>query len=569
MVLRGQQGPLQKEVLLSEDDVSLIVKPPVRGPELNQFSTTGLHTNMDEKFLYFAYRYKYEGEQYSALSPFSAAAFLPGSFSYDYAEQINTAMVNSYDRVKLLFDTGNHRVTDIQVVCYDTSSLNTYIIETINKEEFGYGDGTNQSVWFDNSKIYAVLPPDQMGRLFDDVPLKAKAQEIIGRRLIFGNYVHLRDLTYNGEDINLQFTAELSATSGITQEPSVSNPIRTFRSDRDYEIGIAYLDEYMRMTTVLAPPSDASNNQSNTLYIGPSNSVTANSILVSIYSRPPSWAKYYRLFIKQSKEDYYNVFPMIYFEDGIYRWFRISRADNDKFSIGDYLICKSNALGATQSNTKYKVLDKQVQNSDFLENDEPSGLYFKIASHGGEFNTEDLTSIRTYTFGSISPDIKKFRNNSSNPIDDVSVYAHWQNVDQNIIPYTSSATNLSDLTIENPSTAPSANTLMRGKRIYIEITETTLAGNKFIAYDIEGANLEIDGNVGDATIGATAHSIQGMGNYKLKFGATQGYTKGDRFVINVRANLACGNYTALGGRLGNIVDGLAPNNVNISGAWWL
>ena len=124
--------------------------------------------------------------------------------------------------------------------------------------------------------------------------------------------------------------------------------MRTFRSDRDYEIGIAYLDDYGRMTTVLTTPSlgtSTSQGMGGTIYIPPTNSITANDIRVSIQSLAPDWATYYRLFMKQKKGDYYCIFPMYFVEDGIYRWFQISVADRDKFAIGDYLICKANESG--------------------------------------------------------------------------------------------------------------------------------------------------------------------------------------------------------------------------------
>ena len=58
---------------------------------------------------------------------------------------------------------------------------------------------------------------------------------------------------------------------------------------------------------------------------------------------------------------------MFYFQDGKYRWFKISEADKDKVRIGDYLICKADAQGATQSSTQYKVLALEVQEKGFLE----------------------------------------------------------------------------------------------------------------------------------------------------------------------------------------------------------
>ena len=136
---------------------------------------------------------------------------------------------------------------------------------------------------FDNNKIYATLEPTQIARLFDNVPLKAKAQEIIGQRLVFGNYVQFRDLTNDGDSIDLNYKLELNSSDAATP----NNPMRTFRSDRDYEVGLAYLDDYGRMTTVLTNIDVSSGTRGSTLYIPPANSITANDIKVSISSSPP------------------------------------------------------------------------------------------------------------------------------------------------------------------------------------------------------------------------------------------------------------------------------------------
>ena len=158
-----------------------------------------------------------------------------------------------------------------------------------------------------------------------------------------------------------------------------------------------------------------------------------------------------------------------------------------------------------------------------------------------------MTTVTSESKGALGPPIKKYEGGVLAPFDDVSVTEHWQNVDQIIIPYTSSPSNLDGVTIVNPSTVPSLNTFSEGKRIYLEITDVSGATDKFIAYDIQGANLDIDGNPGAANMSATGNAIEGMGNYKVKFDATTGYTKGDRFVVNVRAVLAEGNQNALGG----------------------
>jgi len=567
----------------NEDDINVIVKPPLNAPSLVLFTTTTQENNLSERFIQFAYRYKYEDDNYSALSSFSATAFYPGSFSFDYVEHINEAMVNSINKVQISYNTGTSLVKEVQLVFRESRSTNIYVVENINKENFGYSDNSTQSTFFDNSKIYSVLPEAQLTRLFDNVPLKAKAQEIIGERLVYGNYLQFRDLTRDGESINLNYTLYLEESTAAT----TTNPMRTFRSDRDYEVGIAYLDDYGRMTTVLTTPTRGNITASGldgTLYVPPANSVTANDIKFSIDSLAPDWATHYRLFMKQKKGDYYCIFPMIFIQDGIYRWFQISVADRDKFAIGDYLICKSTELGPSLSNTQYKVLDIKMQEKDFLGDGESAGLYFKIGVDGDDFKDVNLTNITSSVNGAVGPQSKTWKGGALrvfNTGTGTGIVAHCQNVNDPI-PYLQNDNNKDDLSIVYPQIFyPSSWSFTKDKRITIRIVENTSNGDKFEAYDIDGTNYDIDGSVGPALITATPQVIgsisvpsplftpsqDGLGGYQINFNSKFGHTVGDRWVINVRAKLAKGNKTVGGGTLQDIDAGWGPKGSFVQGGW--
>ena len=141
----------------------------------------------------------------------------------DYVEHINEAMVNVYNRAAITFETGSELVKEIQLVFRDSGKANTYVIENLNKENLSYGNDSNATMLFDNNKIYATLEPTQIARLFDNVPLKAKAQEIIGQRLVFGNYVQFRDLTNDGDSIDLNYKLDLNSSDAATP----NNPMRS------------------------------------------------------------------------------------------------------------------------------------------------------------------------------------------------------------------------------------------------------------------------------------------------------------------------------------------------------
>ena len=368
-----------------EKDIPVILTPPLYSPHIELFNDdqTPQANNMSEKFLYFSYRYKYIDGQFSSMSPFSAVSFGAKDFIYDFGEGFNKAMVNKFNSVRVSCETGDEFVEAIQVLVRDTSNINVSIIDTYSKSELFIPNNTSRSITFTNDKIYAVLPDEQVLRLFDNVPLLAKAQSTVGNRLAYGNYVQFRDITdCNNIPIRIDYSLSLK-----TETVPVNSAAQTFRSDRDYEVVMFYTDGKGRMTTAL--PSIE-----NTLYISPQNSVTANSILVNVRHQPPCWATNYRFGIKQSKSLYYNIFPVLFYADGLYRYFLINQSDIDKFKVGEYLIFKSDGAGPTFSNKKYKVLELENKPAGFITGNsstELEGLYFKIKVDAvSEFNPNSL-----------------------------------------------------------------------------------------------------------------------------------------------------------------------------------
>lgn len=354
-------------------DIDVVLRPPLNSPSIFLGNdNVVLSNNLEEKFLYFSYRYKYIDNEFSSMSPFSSVAFNAKMLSFDPTTGDNIGMLNENNIVTIGFETGNQFVKEIQILARDTRSLNVVIIENLNKSELNIPDNSSETFVFRNNKIYATLTSDQVTRMFDNVPLKALAQDIVGNRLIYGNYTQFRDVS------DLNYTVDYINLS-LTNIATIASPKRTFRSDRDYEVGIVYSDEYGRLTTVLTSNSgNLNNNGSNSVFIPPTKSSFANSLITTIKSLPPSWATNYRLYIKQSKKDYYNLFPISFQVKGEYRYIQISESDRDKVSVGEYIIFKTANAIPTHTNKKFKVLEVEFKASNALNTNSPAGLYLKI-----------------------------------------------------------------------------------------------------------------------------------------------------------------------------------------------
>jgi len=158
------------------------------------------------KFPRFAYRYKYQDDQYSSYSPFSEPAFLPGVFNYKPKDGYNMGIVNTLRALYVMDfvpdqDTLPRDVVAIDIVYKESNSNNVYVVETIE-----YGDDeweargsdintnsgnfarTKGAILITSEMVKAAVASNQLLRPWDNVPRTAKAQDMVGNRIVYANY---------------------------------------------------------------------------------------------------------------------------------------------------------------------------------------------------------------------------------------------------------------------------------------------------------------------------------------------------------------------------------------------
>jgi hypothetical protein len=199
----------------SEDEVSVMKPSPIFHPNVVQVQATNsdFANFLRDKFLSFAYRYRYEDGYYSAFSSWSPYAFLPGTFDVDLDTSTNIAMENIAKSYQISFNTGPREVREIELVFKLSNSNNVYSVIKLNKDDEGWSDSFNQSYLFENYKIYNVLSENEFFRSFDNVPLSAYTQARIGNRLVYGNFLEGRDI-----DSKIDFTVDYESAPINTLE---------------------------------------------------------------------------------------------------------------------------------------------------------------------------------------------------------------------------------------------------------------------------------------------------------------------------------------------------------------
>jgi hypothetical protein len=335
------------------------------------------------KFPRFAYRWKYIDNEYSCFSPFSEVAFVGSEFKYKAADGYNVGMTNNLRKLIVKsIDWATDEVAEVDILYKESNNTTVYVVETLKRKD--YQSPLTLPTYFQlkSEIISKVVESNQLLRPWDNVPRKAKAQEIVGNRLLYGNYLQ----NYNTEKVDLsvglQSDLHLSnqtTVGGSNDNPYIRIPQASLKSLRNYQAGIIFKDQYGRETPVITT-KDAS------VRIPISNSKNANKLIITPSGTAPSWATHYKFFVKEISNEYYNLAldKFYYAEDGNI-WLSFPSSERNKLDIETYLILKkqhANDTAVIQTN-KYKILAIENEPPDFIASFYRSIAYASVTIRGG------------------------------------------------------------------------------------------------------------------------------------------------------------------------------------------
>jgi len=352
----------------------------------------------DKDFPRFGYRYKYQDGEYSAFSPFTQAAFLPGIYNiHPTREPYNTAMQNTVKKIILTEFVTNDipsGVVAIDLLYKAESSPAVYSIDTIkpivkdgtfdlpNPQWHGIDGTSNNTINLINTStlasntgyysitsdtIYGILPENQLLRPFDNVPKKAKAQDFTAGRLIYGNYTqNLNIIEQDRRILNIDF--EDRKIQNINDDGK-----RSVKSLRDYQLGIVYVDAFGRETPVFTGGDKSTKKLPFDIGVGGNFKGAAsnpNSIVASNIPIPQGEAKFLKFYIKETDSEYYNlVLDRVYRaeEDGNL-WLSFPSSDRNKIKEDDFIILKKALESDLQVDfdNKFKVIAISNEAPDFI-----------------------------------------------------------------------------------------------------------------------------------------------------------------------------------------------------------
>ena len=217
-VQRNYPNPIANIDEVSAESLLVIKKPPLEAPAVQPIVNYGQENFLETRFICFAYRYKYIDGEYSATSQWSQPAFIPKNFSFSVDSYLNEGMTNLCNSAVINYNTGSSLVTGIDLLFKRSDGNIIKVIEKLDKQNLGLVDNVLEPYTFTNSKIFTILSESELLRLYDNVPRFAKAQTIMGNRLMYGNYVEGYDLVdQNGAPMMFEyFTTLVSEDIGLT-----------------------------------------------------------------------------------------------------------------------------------------------------------------------------------------------------------------------------------------------------------------------------------------------------------------------------------------------------------------
>ncbi len=195
--------------LLSER-LLVIKRPPLYAPTIELQEIPSAEDNyLEDRYICFAYRYRYADGEYSATSPFSDPAFVPENFNFSVSSLLNEGMVNAFNSINVSYNTGGTLVESVELLFKEAQNSIIKVIDKFNKTDQGFADNATETYTFTNSNIFTILPDSEILRLYDNVPRFALAQTIMGNRLIYGNYIDGYNLERNGVPTQIEYTVDL------------------------------------------------------------------------------------------------------------------------------------------------------------------------------------------------------------------------------------------------------------------------------------------------------------------------------------------------------------------------
>ena len=224
---------------------------------------------LEDKYVRFSYRFKFDDGEYSIMAPFTQIAYVPKQKGYFHEGDEEAAfkstildfMENEMNNMELLIPLpskgvdieSEYKITSIDVLYKESDALTVKVLESLPIGSIPVSNlQTNiYSYQYQSRKPYKTLPPAEITRVYDKVPVRALSQETTGNRVMYGNFY---DRYSSPQSIDYYVGAFAKNTNNF--DSWVEYPNHNIKQNRNYQVGFILADKFGRQTPVILSPVD-------------------------------------------------------------------------------------------------------------------------------------------------------------------------------------------------------------------------------------------------------------------------------------------------------------------------
>jgi hypothetical protein len=237
---------------------------------------------LEDRFVRFSYRFKYDDNEYSLMAPFTQIAYIPKQYGFfvsgdedsAYQSTIVDFMENLVQNIGLVIPlptnanriVRDYKIAELEILFRESDSVAVKVLESITAGEISGASGISNYYTYDyqSRKPYKTLPEAQTTRVYDKVPVRAFSQESSGNRIIYGNY---RDQHTPPSNINYNCRIAPKSDTG-TFNNWIEYPNHSVKRNRNYQVGFILADKFGRQSPVLLSSVDNGINSDGQFYFG-------------------------------------------------------------------------------------------------------------------------------------------------------------------------------------------------------------------------------------------------------------------------------------------------------------
>ena len=237
---------------------------------------------LEDKFVRFSYRFKYDDNEYSLMAPFTQIAYIPKQYGFFLSGDENSAyqstvvdfMENLVQNIGLVIPlptnanrlVRDYKISEMEILFRESDGVAVKVLESITAGQISGASGVSNFFTYDyqSRKPYRTLPEAQTIRVYDKVPVTAFSQESSGNRIIYGNY---KD--QHTPPANLNYNCRISFKSDTGKFNNwIEYPNHSVKRNRNYQVGFILADKFGRQSPVILSSVDTGANSDGKFYFG-------------------------------------------------------------------------------------------------------------------------------------------------------------------------------------------------------------------------------------------------------------------------------------------------------------